>query len=98
MLEKVAISSWKPHAEIGCQVQQRVALQNLFGEESSLGRRGCLGAGLRASCEDDIARLCAEEKEQIDNSQGAGADSKVILCLEVCAVLCYAGPRAEGQL
>ena len=57
-------------------------------------------AGLRASCEDDIGRLCADEKEQIDKSQGAEADSQVIQCLEVRAVLCCAGPWVglEGRV
>ncbi|GAB4823102.1 hypothetical protein N2152v2_010148 [Parachlorella kessleri] len=57
----------------------RSYLESFMQRQSSDYR---LNYGLRASCEDDIARLCAEEKEQIDNSQGAGADSKVILCLE----------------
>ena len=40
-------------------------------------------AGLREACERDIGKLCADEKEQIELTEGAGADSQVLTCLEV---------------
>ncbi len=40
-------------------------------------------AGLREACEKDIDSLCAIEKEQVALTEGAGADSQVINCLEV---------------
>jgi hypothetical protein len=42
-------------------------------------------AGLRVSCGQDIAKLCPDEQEQIKLTEGAGADSQVIACLEVRA-------------